>query len=437
MGELIGGPLGVGPPRRFTGRQVARMVVVLYRLQQSVSADRVAEIWIPSEIDGALIDVVDPVDADDVAQLLTRDFGGPPSRDALTAYLRGLPGERPTREVEPRISAPVFDDVRQVDDVTALAHWLNMSVSELDWFAARGRWSRRAAAPLRHYRVHRLPKRDGGFRVIEAPKERLATAQRRILDEILNAVPPHPAAHGFVRGRSVRTFAPPHALHDTVVRVDIRRCFEHVTYPRVRAVFAAIGYAPAVAAYLASLCTTTIAIADESLVDPVHAALLRDRHLPQGAPTSPALLNLVLRRLDCRMAGYAAKNALTYTRYGDDLAFSGDDMNAGRLAWLVEKVAADEGFVVHPQKTRIMHDHQRQQLGGLVVNRGVRGARAEFDALKALLHNAIRYGGQSQNRDGHVDFRAHVYGRIDWICTGSAARRDRLHAMAAQVDWET
>ncbi|ALG84206.1 reverse transcriptase family protein [Gordonia phthalatica] len=436
MGDLFGGPQGVSHPRRYDSAQVRLAVHAIDRLRRPVTPDRSAEVWTSREINGALVTVLDPVVADDVTRLLVTAFAAPPHRDDLAAFLAAIPADRTVRVAEPVVSHPVFA-VRPIDDVTALAHWLAMSVTELDWFAARGRWSRRAKPQLRHYRVQRLPKRDGGFRIIEAPKERLATAQRRILDEILSAVPPHPAAHGFVRGRSVQSYASTHALHDTVVRVDLRRCFEHVTYPRVRAVFAAIGYAPAVAAYLASLCTTTIAIDDEKLVDPIHAALLRERHLPQGAPTSPALLNLVLRRIDFRIAGYAAKHRIAYTRYGDDLAFSGDDLDAGKLVWFVTRVAAAEGFVVHPSKTRIMHDHQRQQLGGLVVNRGVRSSRADFDALKALLHNAIRHGAQSQNRDGHPDFRAHVYGRIGWVSTGSPARRKRLRDMAARVDWES
>lgn len=436
MGTLLGGPQGLPVAHRFNARAVAQIVDAVDALRRTIDADLLARVWTSREINGALVAVIDPVDADDLTRLLLSAFDELPRRETLAAFVAAIPADREVCVLEPRTSQPVFG-VRRLDDVTELAHWLTMSVPELDWFAARGRWSRRAEPRLRHYRVQRLPKRDGGFRVIEAPKERLATAQRRILDEILTAIPPHPAVHGFVRGRSAVSFASPHALHDTVVRVDLRRCFEHVTYPRVRAVFAAIGYAPAVAAYLASLCTTVISVDDESLVDPSHAALLRERHLPQGAPTSPALLNLVLRRLDFRVSGYAAKHRLGHTRYGDDLAFSGDDLDAGRLVWFLERVAVDEGFVVHPGKTRIMHDHQRQQLGGLVVNRGVRASRTEFDAVKALLNNAIRHGAQSQNRDGHADFRAHVYGRVAWVGLGSPTRRERLRAMAARVDWES
>ncbi len=77
---------------------------------------------------------------------------------------------------------------------------------------------------------------------------------------------------------------------------------------------------------------------------------------------------------------------------------------------MVIRVVSAEGFVVHPDKLRIMHRHQRQRLAGLVVNDRPQVARSEYDTLRALLHNAVREGAASQNRSGHLDFRAHVYG---------------------------
>ncbi|GAA4674328.1 reverse transcriptase family protein [Gordonia humi] len=428
---------GLEPPQRFTGHDANAMGFAVSRRMMRLRPAERADAWTWLTLQEMFADTVWPDDADEIAQAVLAVYPEPPSRiqEALTAVIVAMPGRREPFAADPGSSSPVFD-VRQIADVEELAAWQNLSMPELDWFAARGRGSRRAPTRLRHYRVWQIPKRHGGLRIIEAPKERLATIQRRILDDVLAHVPPHPAAHGFVRGRSVTSFAGPHALHDVVLRIDLRHCFEHVTYPRVKAVFTAIGYQPGVAAYLTALCTTTIAVDDQRLTDSLHAALLRERHLPQGAPTSPALLNLVLRRTDIRIAGFAAANRLTYTRYGDDLALSGDDVDVGRVLWAVSSIIRDEGFTVHPDKVRVMGEHQRQQLTGLVVNAGPRAARADYDALKALLHNAIRDGGQSQNRAGRDDFRAYVYGRIGWVSTGSQARRRKLTEMAARVDWE-
>jgi len=433
-GETLGA--GLSRPRRFTARETAMMAgAVAQRLMRVRGSDLGPE-WTRPELTDLLMRVVSPADAEEVARAILEAFPVPPAdpREAIRELIGAMRADPYTFVADPDVSSPVFG-VRQIADVEALAAWQNMSLPELDWFAARGRRSKRLPERLRHYRVWRIPKAHGGFRIIEAPKERLAAAQRRILDDVLVSVPPHPAAHGFVRGRSAVSFSGPHSLHDTVVRIDLKHCFEHANYRRVKAVFTAIGYTPGVCEYLAALCTTTCSIDDAAQLDSFHAALLRERHLPQGAPTSPALLNLILRRMDIRIAGFAEKNRLTYTRYGDDLALSGDDIDPKLVTWVVSSIVHDEGFRVHPDKLRVMGDHQRQQLAGLVVNAGPRARRADFDALKALLHNAVRDGGESQNRDGRGDFRGYVYGRIGWVSTGSPSRRRKLMALAAQVDW--
>ena len=143
-----------------------------------------------------------------------------------------------------------------------------------------------------------------------------------------------------------------------------------------------------------------------------------------------------MRSLDRRLHGFAAANDLHYTRYGDDLALSGHEMNADRALWVVLRVITDEGFTVHAGKVRIMREHQRQRLAGLVVNARPRVSRAEYDNLRALLHNARHHGAASQNHAGHEDFRAHVLGRISWVGANDETRRARLLAMAAEVDWE-
>ncbi|MFW0791049.1 reverse transcriptase family protein [Gordonia sp. CPCC 205333] len=394
-------------------------------------------VWIRPELSGALVEAIEPSDAEEVARQILEKFAVPPVRlrSALSTLIAGMPPRPRIVEFdEIRSGAPEFG-LPPINDVDALAAWLNITIDELMWFADRGDWLRKSVPRLQHYRVRRIPKRHGGFRVIEAPKERLATLQRRVLAGILNLVPAHPAAHGFVKGRSPESFARPHSLHDNVIRIDLKHCFEHVTIGRVQTVFTAIGYSPAVSRYLAAICTTSTTPGELPIDDVFHAGLLRNRHVPQGAPTSPALVNLALRRLDFRVAGYAKANQMNYTRYGDDLALSGD-MTMGRALWVVSQVIADEGFTIHPDKVRVMGDHQRQQLTGLVVNERPRSRRSEYDALKALLHNATRTGAAAQNHSERGDFRAYVYGRIGWVATGSDIRRQKLLALAAQVDWD-
>ncbi|WP_269432099.1 reverse transcriptase domain-containing protein [Tsukamurella asaccharolytica] len=156
--------------------------------------------------------------------------------------------------------------------------------------------------------------------------------------------------------------------------------------------------------------------------------------MPQGAPSSPALVNLALHRLDARLTGLARAQDARYTRYGDDLAISGA-RDPALIAGVVPTIVAAEGLSVNPRKTRIMRAGARQELAGIVVNARAQVPRAEYDDLRALLHNAARFGAESQNRDGHDDFRAFVYGRIAWVAQGNEQRRARLLTMVARVRW--
>ena len=151
----------------------------------------------------------------------------------------------------------------------------------------------------------------------------------------------------------------------------------------------------------------------------------RERHLPQGAPTSPALANLSAFRFDMRLAALARSLGATYTRYADDLAFSGGGTLARdveRLQIRVAAIALEEGFALQLRKTRVMRRGTRQQLAGVVVNRHPNLARDAFDLLKAILTNCIRSGPASQNRDAHPDFRAHLAGRVAHAAALNAAR---------------
>ncbi|WP_194817619.1 reverse transcriptase family protein [Nocardia sp. XZ_19_385] len=347
----------------------------------------------------------------------------PPAADELADE---LPRTQPARTRFGAVDIP---------DLAALCALLNVTPAELEWFADHGNWLRRAAQPLSHYRYRQLPK-TSGVRLVEAPKVRLREIQRRILHRVLSEIPAHPACHGFEKGRSATTFAAPHAGAEVVVRVDLRDFFTSIGVARVRAVFAACGYSPTVAQVLADLCTTATPVAELRTLDFNQRNLLRARHLPQGAPTSPRLANLIAHGLDRRLAGYATQHGLVYTRYADDLAISGkSDLDPGRTIWLATKIAKSEGFSIRPGKTRIRRPHQRQILAGLVINTHPAVPRDRYDALRALLHNCLRTGPATQNRDGHNDFRAHVYGLISWVGETSPARRDRLLAMADQVDW--
>jgi hypothetical protein len=285
-----------------------------------------------------------------------------------------------------------------------------------------------------------------GHRLLEIPKSRLKRAQRKVLDEILSRVPPHDAAHAFRAGRSVLTNAVPHCGRRVVLRFDLSDFFASVPAGRVKGVFLALGFPPTVARLLAGLCTTVTPFElwerfpggprAMTRADQDTAERLRRPHLPQGTPTSPALANLCAFRLDCRLAGLAAKLGATYTRYADDLTFSGgDDLRraADRVRRLVMTIAAEEGFQVNARKTRVLPSGRRQRVTGVVVNAHPNCARAEFDTLKAILTNCVRHGPASQDRDSHPNFRAHLLGRISHVAQLNPTRGAKLRAIFNRI----
>lgn len=332
-----------------------------------------------------------------------------------------------------------------IQSVAELAAWFNLAVEVLEWFADLKELNRKSRNPrLDHYSYKLLTKSSGKLRLIEAPKQHLRAIQRRILAEILNRIPVHASVHGFVKGRSIQSFAAPHVNRAVVLRMDIEDFFPSFSGPRIQAFFRTAGYPEGVADLLGGLCTNAVHLrtligqgASPAVPRQVRQLYARP-HLPQGAPTSPALANLCSCRLDCRLQGLAQSAGAVYTRYADDLAFSGDEDFARRVERFSTSVAAillDSGFAVNHRKTRIMRRGARQKLVGLVTNHRLNIPRAEFDRLKATLTNCIRFGWQDQDREGHGDFRAHLSGRVSFLESVNAAKGLRLRRLFNQIQW--
>ncbi len=331
-----------------------------------------------------------------------------------------------------------------------IAAWLNEDIAHLAWLADwRGLARHVRDRRLRHYVYQWMPKRTGGLRLLEAPKPTLKAIQRRILHEILDRVPPHEATHGFRLGRSILSHARTHAGRTVLLRMDLEDFFISIPAGRVLGVFRTLGYPEEAARVLTGLCTSRAPVAEapEPLGPATPSALAalhrtrqryRTRHLPQGAPTSPSLANLCAYGLDVRLVAAARRVGATYTRYADDLVFSGDAefaRTATRFATLVAAIALEEGFLVQHRKTRLMRRAQRQVVTGLVVNQHPAIQRVDFDRLRAILHNCARLGPESQNRDGHPDFRSHLEGAVAWVCHVQPERGAKLEEALRRIEW--
>lgn len=331
----------------------------------------------------------------------------------------------------------------ELPTVRDIGLWLCLTDEELDWFAdTRFRQGKVKEQKLHHYAYAWLPKRAGGFRLIEAPKSRLKEIQRLMVKEILGRIPPHYCAHGFTRGRSIKTFAAPHLRQQVVLRFDLKDFFHSVHPSRITALFRRLGYPQNAARMLQGLCMNAVS---PSLAGREFQNLpwqdrrrLQDKHLPQGAPTSAPLANLCAWKLDCRLEGLAESFGYNYTRYADDIAFSGDRSLARRAKFietLVGSIAQEEGFLLNHRKTRLRLASQRQKLAGVIVNERANYCRGDWDRLKAILHNCIKQGAVSQNRDNHSDFRAYLQGCVAHVAWLNPARGNKLQGLFDKIVW--
>ncbi|MDR0674325.1 MAG: reverse transcriptase family protein [Zoogloeaceae bacterium] len=373
---------------------------------------------------------------------LGKDAWQPGQRDAMLALILAFPAFQAafeTGDEAPRIKTyfyPVFH-ARMEEPPRALAglalsplatsgdlaDWLGLSPGMLDWFANMTRRDD-GVEKRAHYHARWVAKKKGGARLIEAPKERLRAIQRRILREILDAVPVHPAAHGCVPGRSVLDNAALHVGSPLLLKLDLRDFFTSIRASRVHALFRTLGYPRMVARHLTGMTThrTPLRVLrevpqeeypspEERLGRQIWTRQFMERHLPQGAPTSPSLANLCAWRLDTRLDGAARECQARYSRYVDDIVLSCADGNPARgrrILEMVQNIILEEGFSPNWRKTRMLSSGGSQRITGLVVNRRPNLPRREYDLLKAILTNCRRHGTASQNRHGLPDFRAHL-----------------------------
>jgi retron-type reverse transcriptase len=286
----------------------------------------------------------------------------------------------------------------------------------------------RRVATVSHYRRFQVPKKTGGLRLISAPMPRLKQAQQWVLTRILEQVAVHPAAHGFRKGRSIVTNAAPHVGAEVVVNLDLEQFFPTVSRRRIKGMFRSLGYGEQVATILSLICSEAEVRAVE-LDGRIYHVAQGERALPQGAPSSPAITNILCRGLDARLARIAEGLGFAYTRYADDMTFSGSGRAAedvGRLLRRGRFVIEREGFRVHPEKTRVLRRGRQQEVTGLVVNRRVNVARATLRRFRATLFQ-IEHDGPAGKRWGSgPDVLAAIEGFANFVAMVDPERGGEL-----------
>lgn len=306
----------------------------------------------------------------------------------------------------------------RIVDIAALAAELQISEAYLQYLTyGRGR----------RYKSIKIKKRRGGSRSIDQPSEKLKFVQRSLLRILKSSYRPRSCVVGFVDGQSIARNAQRHAASRWVLNVDLKDFFPSIHFGRVRGMFMASPYrVPAEAAtVMAQLCCNKAGI------------------LPQGAPTSPIVSNMVCERLDSQLLRLARRHGVTYTRFVDDLTFStnrptyprgigrsetNDGVGLAEVGDSLADVINSNGFEVNHDKVRLQPASQRQEVTGLTVNEFpnvrrdfIRRIRAMLHAWKIYKHDAAeahfldRYDRKHRGPYGDVRFGAVVKGHIDFL----------------------
>ncbi len=247
------------------------------------------------------------------------------------------------------------------------------------------------------YATFTIPKKSGGQRSISSPPDKLKYVQELIYKNVLSKALLHPCCHGFISGRSIITNAEYHTNKDVVVNVDIKDFFPSISASRVYGVFQSLGFNKHEARLLTRIAT-------------------RNNCLPQGAPTSPIIANITCKRLDSRLSGLVKKMDGKYSRYADDLTFSGDEKIL-KVIPRIYKIIGAEGFLVAIEKTRVTRKGNRQEVTGLTVNKKISIQRKRRKNLRAIIHHfktskSIHWNGKDlsvQSLKGHIAFLKSVH----------------------------
>lgn len=242
--------------------------------------------------------------------------------------------------------------------------------------------------PSERYNVFTIPKKSGTERRITAPVSPLKILQKKLCFILSSIIDPKHSVHGYVRERSIRTNSKVHAGKQNIFIVDLQDFFPSINFGRVRGLFMAPPFKlnEKVATVLAQICTF-------------------ENSLPQGAPTSPAVSNLICRKMDQQLSRLARSYRCDYTRYADDITFSTKkDVFPKAIAISIpnskEAHCGDElsriitmsGFAINAKKVRLIHRSRQQKVTGLVSNEFPNVDRKYIRQIRAMLHAAKKFG---------------------------------------------
>jgi len=263
---------------------------------------------------------------------------------------------------------------------------------------------------LGYYEEFNLKKKNGGFRQINAPKGELLNYQRWVKTYILDQLQFPSYLTAYQKGKSIADNARAHAKQPLIIKFDLQDFYGHISQDKVFGMFKILGYGTAIAIDLAKICCMP------GLIDGEKETNLA--YLPQGAPTSPAISNFAAGRMDRRLLEYAKRTGFNYTRYADDLTFSGP-LKSTFHKGMVEQIISDEGFTVNQRKTRFVPSSANQLVTGLNVNHRAVVPKKMRRMVHTHLHNCLRSGPyqnlESIGMSKKMNYNDWLLGHINYI----------------------
>ncbi len=319
---------------------------------------------------------------------------------------------------------PVFDSISE------LAKAAGITISDLKFLSFH-----RKVATTSHYKRFSIPKKSGGRRIISAPMPRLKSFQYWILENILNKIPLHASANGFVVDHSILTNASHHIGKDVVINIDLKDFFPTINYARVKGLFVKSGYSEKIAIILALICTEPER--EEATLDgKKYYIATGKRILPQGAPTSPAITNIICYKLDTRFKGMADKMQFAYSRYADDLSFSANGneqvKKVQQLLWRAKRIITEEGFTIHPDKVKVMRKGARQEVTGIVVNKKPGINRKMLHRFRAVIQQVSKHGLDNKKWKGG-NIAAELMGYANFVAQVKPEQGNKMKAQLQEI----
>jgi RNA-directed DNA polymerase len=269
----------------------------------------------------------------------------------------------------------------------------------------------------KYYRTFTIPKKNGEDRLISEPLPNLKEIQQWVLSKILYQIEPSPFAKAFVPGRSIKENARFHRRQPMVLSLDIKDFFPSLSPLQVHAIFANLGYSKKICYYLTRFCTL-------------------DGGLPQGAPTSPTLSNIIFLPLDRQIGTLCIEKRVRYTRYADDLTFSGR-FSVGEFIQFLRSALSSLDLRLNEAKTRLMRQHERQEVTGVVVNDKLQAPREMRRGLRQAIYYIKTFGLEnhiSKLDERRANYVSHLLGKATFVLFLNPEDQDARRAIKVLLD---